>query len=157
MRLSKLQIFTISALIITVSLAFISMQLSKYALDVSLNHWQKGASGFAAVSHDQEVSGKPIVLFFHTEWCDNCKELREQVLAKPDVSDFFSTMHPVQINPETGIPEKRLADKFNVIGYPTVYLFDAITERKEQIHGLFNISTQEFIDEVKKAEKRLFL
>jgi len=140
--------------IIVLSLGFITMQLSKFALDVSLNEWGKGIEGYVKANRDQHESGNPIALFFYTDWCENCKYLREEVLAKPDVSAHFADMHPVKINPEKGQLENKLAEEYGVIGYPSFFLVDSATGKVEQIHRT-NGTPQQFIELLKQAKTEI--
>jgi len=154
MLLTRLQKFALLTTITILSLGFITMQLSKFAVDVSLNEWGKGIEGYVKANQDQHESGKPIALFFYTDWCESCKYLREEVLVKPDVSAHFADMHPVKINPEKGEMEFILAKDYGVIGYPSFFLVDTITGKIEQIHKT-NGTPQQFIELLKQAKTQI--
>ncbi len=97
MILTRLQKILASAVIIIISLSFITIQLSRLAIDVSLDSWEQGAEGYVKANREQQKTGNLIALYFYTDWCENCKYLREEVLSKPNVSSHFTNMHPVKI------------------------------------------------------------
>ena len=155
MQLTGLQKTIITVTIIVVSIVFMVMQLSRYALDVSLSSWGSGVDGYTQANLNHSVTGKPVALFFYTDWCENCEALREQVLATEQVTDYFKNLHPVKINPELGSMENKLAESYGVIGYPTFLLVDYSTGRQEQIHEVFNVTPEQFIEHVQQAKLRL--
>ena len=155
MRLTRLQKALITIAIVVVSVGFMTLQLSRFALDVSLSDWGSGIDGYIQANRDQSVTGKPIALFFYTDWCENCEALREQVLATNPVNDYFRNLHPVKINPELGSMENKLAQDYGVMGYPTFFLVGTKTGKIEQIYDVFNVTPEQFIEQIQQAEQRL--
>ena len=112
----------ISASLILIGIIFISIQLYRYSVDSSLSDWHSQTEGFIKANLEQKHNGKPILLFFYTDWCSNCRALREKVLTSSEVKKFLSHTIPVKINPETGRTENELSNEFGVMGYPTLIL-----------------------------------
>jgi len=149
--LTRLQKILVATVIIIISLSFITIQLSRLALDVSLDSWEQGAEGYVKASREQQETGNLIALYFYTDWCENCKYLREEVLSKPNVSSHFSNVHPVKINPERGLQENSLAEQYGVIAYPSFYLVDKNTGKIQKIHKT-NVTPERFIEQIKHAK-----
>jgi len=134
---------------------FASTQLSSFSLDASLSEWQQGADGFNKSSQLQLASKKPVALFFYTDWCDSCEKLRNEVLATPELKAFMTTMHPVQVNPELGAAENRLAKQFGVMGYPSFYVVDTESGQARAIRRTSHITPQQFIAQLEQAATSL--
>lgn len=101
------------------ALLLISLQLANFAVDTTLRGWHEGSTGLQVAIAEQKKSGKPIALFFYTDWCQNCKALRENILSSPEFKNYAENLIPVKINPEIGPDERKIADKYGVFGYPT--------------------------------------
>ena len=155
MDLTKLQKRILTIVIMILSLAFMGMQLSRFANDTSLNNWENGFAGYMKVSRLQAESGKPMALFFYTDWCSSCKALREEILATPQVREYMESLHAVKVNPEAGGAENRLAQDYGVLGYPTFLIVDSITGRVKQITRTGNITPEQFIDQLERARQQL--
>lgn len=139
--------------IISASIALVAYQLSQFATDTSLNHWYSGADGYQAALEQQKRSGKAIALFFHTDWCASCKNLRETVLSTQQFDEFVQDLIPVKINPEKGINERKIADNYRVIGYPTFLIVTESLRSVTPIRSGLNMAPEKFIDSCKKALK----
>lgn len=137
--------------VISAAVVLIGIQLSQYAVDATLRHWYSGASGYQEALALQKSTAKPIALFFHTEWCQNCKRLRETVLATPEVERFLKNAIAVKINPESGLKERQIADNYGVRGYPTFLLVDGRRHTVTRIRTGRNLSPQQFIDQCKQS------
>jgi len=136
-------------------IALIGYQLSQFATDASLNHWHNGASGYKAALEQQKKSGKSIALFFHTDWCSSCKNLRETILSSKEFDRFAQDLIPVKINPEMSLEGQRIADKYRVIGYPTFLIISNNSSKDMRkvtpIRTRLNMAPEKFIASCKKA------
>ena len=137
--------------IIAGTIALVAYQLSQFAVDASLSHWYSGATGYQAALSKQRENGKPIALFFHTDWCSSCKNLRETVLSTQKFDQFATNVIPVKINPEFGVEERKIADKYGIIGYPTFLIIGGNFKFVTPIRTQLNMSPEKFITDCKKA------
>lgn len=148
----KIRIATTVAVILG-ALALITIQLSQFAVDATLRQWHENAPGFQAALDLQKTSHKAIAVFFHTDWCANCKNLRERVLSSPEFDQYLKNVIPVKINPVTGLKERKLADKYGVLGYPTFLIVEPDSQTVTRIRTSQNITPQQFIDQCKAAQQ----
>jgi thiol:disulfide interchange protein DsbD len=110
-----------------------------------LSNWHKNESGYQAALALQKTNGKPIALFFHTDWCASCKQLTANVLGQRDISDFMQSYNAVKINPENSLAEQLLAKQYNVLGYPTFLIKRANTEQIVRIPVSSRTNPQQFV------------
>ena len=66
--------------------------------------------------NNENFSERPTVYFFYVDWCPHC------TTAKPKVKEFKSQNPNVNVKEVNCEKDKETAKKFNVRGYPTVYL-----------------------------------
>jgi len=150
MRRTALKI-TVTIVIVLAGAFFATTQLARFAVDASLPQWHDGAAGYEAALAQQRTSGKPIALFFHTDWCANCKKLRQNVLASATFNQYLDKVIAVKINPEKGHAEKQLADQYDVMGYPTFLMLDATNNKAVPVYRTQNISPENFVDQCNQA------
>lgn len=137
---------------IGLAITFVLSQLGRYANDASLDNWDSNFQGYVKSSRMQLASGQPMLLFFYTDWCPNCKKLREEILSHTEVKLFIEgQIHPVKINPEAGAYENQLAEDYKVMGYPTILLVDEKTGNTQWIKQTSNISPAQFIQQLQNA------
>ena len=125
--------------------------LSSFARNVALNDWESDLPGYIKSVKLQNSSDKPIAVFFYTDWCSNCKALREEVLSSTEVQAFMKDLHPVKINPETSAYEETLAQEFGVVGYPSFFIIKQNGEVVRQIRRTTQISPAQFISQLRAA------
>ena len=130
---------------------FIVASLKNHSLDTSLSQWGDDYQGYAEASELQKTSNQPMAVFFYTDWYSNCKALREQVLASAEVESFMKNVHAVKVNPEAGIDEDLLANKFGVFGYPSFYMVMEGGRVVKQIQRTANISPEQFVAQMQQA------
>ena len=136
------------------SLGFISLVLLTFSVNTSLDNWYSGFSGFIQASNTQKQEQKPLLVFFYTDWCVNCKNLREKVLVDDEVQQFLKQVIPVQINPEQGVLENQLAEEFGVRGYPSLFVISP-AQKARALRGVTNTSPQKFIANCQSAIKAI--
>ena len=81
--------------------------------------WSHGASGYSGAIEDAMNADKPLILYFHTEWCKWAKKMNNDYISSPEVEGYLSNIHKVEIDPDKGAPEKSLTERYNVTGYPS--------------------------------------
>ncbi|HSP15397.1 MAG TPA: thioredoxin family protein [Thermoanaerobaculia bacterium] len=87
---------------------------------VAAGTWYLGASGYDRAISEQKENSKPVLVYFHTDWCGYCKLLENNVFSTSTFQTRYSTILKVKVNPEEGSAERDLAERFSVRGYPTV-------------------------------------
>ena len=146
--------WTLILAITSLSIGFMSFQLQQFSQDVSLSGWNQGVQGYIKGVRQQKNNAKPVVALFYTDWCPNCKKLREDILSTPVFKEFAeNNLITVRINPETGPMENQLAEEFGVIGYPSFFIIQANSPNAKIIRKTSHISPEEFILQIKEAIK----
>ena len=141
-----------SLTIVTSAIALIAIQLSQFAVDTSLRNWHENAEGFKTALGIQKATKKPIALFFHTDWCVNCKKLRENILSSSEFDRYLKNVIPVKINPEAGSKERQIADKYAVRGYPTFLMIGPDSYSVSRLRTSQNLTPQQFVDQCKSTQ-----
>jgi thiol-disulfide isomerase/thioredoxin len=83
------------------------------------DRWLNGAAGYARAVELQRELNVPLVVYFYADWCPYCHTLNGQYLPSAPVQDYLRRVVKVRINPEFGRPERELAIRYGVTGYPT--------------------------------------
>jgi thiol:disulfide interchange protein len=135
----------LNPLIVLVGVGLVVFQLARNAHDVSLQGWREGIAGYRAAVAEQERTGKPIALFFFTDWCSACKAFREDILTAPELKDYMSGVIAVKVNPETSPAAQALADRFRVGGFPTFYMVPARPKPPAQIATSRHLTPGQFV------------
>lgn len=141
----------IITLIVISACAFAISLLTIHARNVSLADWYEGARGYKAALAEQSQSGKPMAIFFHADWCQSCKKLRETVLSTPEVKQYMSGFIRVKLEPEKEREVKILADKLGVIGFPTFFIIADKSKQAVKLMKLGNITPEQFIKQCKNS------
>lgn len=85
--------------------------------------WHRGADGYERAEQERLQSGAPMLVYFHTDWCGYCRELERELLGTSEVERYLETrMIKVRVNPETGDAERALGDRFEIDGYPSLFV-----------------------------------
>ena len=83
--------------------------------------WPQNADGYAAALELSRAEGRPLFVYFRTDWCPYCREFEQQLLSSREVEDYLRGLARVRINPEAGQRENQLADTYGVQGYPAIF------------------------------------
>ena len=86
------------------------------------DRWLRDAPGYERALQMQRELGVPLVVYFYADWCPYCRDLDSQYLPAPPVQQFLKGVVKVRINPEHGRPEREIANKFGVTGYPSFFV-----------------------------------
>lgn len=84
--------------------------------------WHEGSQGYQKALEESRKGGKPIAVYFYTDWCGYCRQLERELLNTPKVQDHLRSVVKVRINPEKGPGEQKLAQRYGVSGYPTFFI-----------------------------------
>lgn len=108
-----------------------------FSTTVQASEWRNGAIGFDEAKRLAAVSGRPVILYFKTDWCGYCKKFESETLADQAVRSTISNAIKVKVNPESDSASKALAKRFAVKGYPhfLVLLSDGSSNRLHPFKG----------------------
>lgn len=113
--------------------------------------WYSGAGGYAQAELEREQTGAPMAVYFYTNWCKYCRQLELNILPSSEVSDYFSRVIKVKINPEDGREEEALARRYAISGYPSFFMVGSgsrprkITPYKRQGGGWVPVAPADFV------------
>ena len=139
-------------LLTTASFSFFAIQLQNFAQDAALSEWHEGLDGYVKSVRLQKDNSKPIAAFFYTDWCPNCKKLREDILSTPEFKQFADeNLNVVKINPESGPMENKLAEEFGVFAYPSFFIIPANNKKTLPIRKTSHIPVKKFIQQINNA------
>ncbi len=115
--------------------------------------WYEGAEGMNRAVQEAREDGRPIAVYFYTDWCGYCRQLERDLLERAKVEDFMKYMTKVRINPEKSPNNRFIAQRYGVSGFPTFFVHtDGETgptkvSRMIRDGGEYRLKTQdEFID-----------
>lgn len=132
---------------------FIVLFVPNRTLAYDFFDWSHGAYGYYDAIEDAKNEDKPLVLYFHTEWCKWSKKMNSKYLASYELESFLSGIPKVEINPDKGADEKALFKKYNVTGYPSFLVFiPSIENNAERFYPFkkgMDWTTDEFIDAIR--------
>ncbi len=84
--------------------------------------WLEGAEGYRSGVETAKETGRPVLLYFYTDWCPYCRQLDRDLLSTVEVQLEIGEMIAVRVNPETGTDEQALASQFGIPGYPALFV-----------------------------------
>jgi thiol-disulfide isomerase/thioredoxin len=99
------------------------------ATSVLEDRWLNGSAGYARALELQRELNVPLVIYFYADWCPYCRSLDGQYLPTAPVQDYLRGVVKVRINPEHGRPERELANRYGVTGYPTFLVMRSAAAR----------------------------
>jgi thiol-disulfide isomerase/thioredoxin len=81
--------------------------------------FSRGASGFRGAAQRSLASGKPLFLYFYTDWCGYCRQFERELLSSAEVVRVLrEQFEPVAINPEAGDEEAALGNSYGLRSFP---------------------------------------
>lgn len=128
----------------TLTIGLSLLALSQTAADISLADWLEDDQGYQQALSEQSHSAKPIILFFHTEWCNNCKALKENVLITAAAKSMLDDFIKVKINPEISLQTQTIARRYGVVGFPTIVVIPAQGSRAQRYIPRHGLDPQQF-------------
>jgi len=143
--------WTIGISIVVIAVSFVVWQLGQFARDTGLSQWYEGPAGYLQAVKQQQQTNQPMVVFFYTDWCESCEQLRVDILSSEPFKAFSNNLLPVKINPEYGPTEQALADSFGVFGYPSFYIIRNNTAEPVRIKKTNRISPELFIQQCQQV------
>jgi len=140
-------------IVIVVILGFLLFDTVITTTEIPSRYDWASSDNYSEIYKTAKTNKKPLILYFHVSWCGFCKKLNEDYLNSDDVYNYISNFQMVQINPEEGSKQNKIAEKYGVKGYPTFLVTYPFTRKVKKIHPFKkggNIwSTRKFVDEIK--------
>lgn len=99
--------------------------------------WAEDSLGYKQVMEEQKRTHSPVLVYFYAEWCPHCQELNAKVMSNKRVDRYLYRLPHVKIAPDHGITEKNLMSRYDVEGYPTLFLVEEDGTKKPV--GTFNM------------------
>lgn len=99
-----------------------------------------------------KTSGKLIFVDMYAVWCGPCKAMAKNVFTQAKVADKYNTAfinYMLDAEKGEGIA---LAEKYQVMGYPTYLFIDSNGKLVYKIEG--SVTVEKFIEEADKALKK---
>ena len=123
--------------------------------------WHHSASGHKRAIRKAEYEEKPLIIYFHVEWCKWCKKMNSDYLASYEVERFLRNIPKVEMNPENGADEEALADKYGVTGYPSFFVsVPSLGSKNERIYPFrkeeADLTNDEFIEAIRQKISHIY-
>ena len=139
------------ALIITLSVASSppARSVAHTSPNVSVEDWLYDSAGYARAVELQRKLNVPLVVYFYTDRCPDCRTLDNHYLPTAPVQDYLRGVVKVRINPEHGVPERALAKRYRVSGYPSFLVISHSTAQPlsvQPFRRVNNMTPTQFAD-----------
>ena len=82
--------------------------------------FSRGASGFRGAAQRSLANGKPLFLYFYTDWCGYCRQFERELLSSAAVIKALGQFEVAAVNPESGDEEAALGDSYGIQSFPTL-------------------------------------
>lgn len=103
---------------------------------------------------------KPVILYFHANWCGWCKKLNDNYLSSYEVIEYLGKWDKIQLIENNSSEFKELKRKYQVRGYPSfIIIVPFINSRGTKISPFLksgNISTEDFVSVMKQTVRRIY-
>lgn len=98
--------------------------------------WHRGDVDAAfALAAEQ---GKPLFLYWGAAWCPPCNQIKATIFSRPEFVQKSRLFVPVYLDGDTERAQK-LGERFGVLGYPTMIVFNSVGEEITRIPGGLDI------------------
>ena len=101
-----------------------------------------GGVAFAEASFDEALAqarseNRLLLVDVYTDWCGWCKKLDREVFGDARVAEAARELVAVRVNAEKG--GEKVAERYNVQGYPTVLFVDGSGKVVKRIDGYVDV------------------
>ena len=95
--------------------------------------WQPDVyTAFKASSQED----KPVLLYLNADWCGYCRKMEAETFSDPEVGkELGDAFIWVKLNGDKDPDGQRFKQKFNVRGYPAIYLLDSEENELDYVAG----------------------
>lgn len=123
--------------------------------------WLDGHEGMLDAIRQHDESGKPILVYFYTDWCPYCRQFENELLSEDYVEEYLEGVIKVRINPEKGAEEAMLSRHYGIRGYPAIFMHSSRSKVLSTISRLALengqprlLEAEEFVDVLREAAER---
>ena len=95
------------------------------------------AEGFDEALARAQAENRLVMLDFYTDWCGWCKKLDREVFGDRRVAEAARDLVAVRVNAEKG--GEKVAERFDVQGYPTVLFVDGSGKVVKRVDGYVDV------------------
>ena len=121
-------------------------------------NWYSGYSGMEKAIREQRSTGKPMLVYFYTDWCPYCRQFEADLLNQDEVTEYLDGILKVRINPESGIEEQHVSSMYRVTGYPTLIMHSGSSTTMSRVdrmvqerEGVRLMTGEEFVRALERA------
>lgn len=123
--------------------------------------WLNGNDGMREAMRLYEEQGRPIFVYFYTDWCPYCRQFERELLSEDYVREYLGGVIKVRINPEKGPGELMISQHYGVRGYPALFMHSSRSKVMSAINRLAIedgqprlLEAEEFVDVLRQAAER---
>lgn len=113
--------------------------------------WLMGAEGYNRALEEYKTTRRPVLVYMSVTWCPYCRKFEKNVLSSPLVKDYLKDKIKVNINPENSRQEQVLAMRYQIMGFPSLFIHAPQSGRTVQIYT--GVLPQEFIELIDESLK----
>ncbi len=97
------------------------------------------------------LNNKRIVIDFYADWCIPCKELDALTFSDKKVIEELKNFIALKVDMTQTLSEKneKIREKFNIVGMPTILIFDSKGKEVERLTGFIN--AEKFLKKLKNV------
>ena len=96
--------------------------------------WYEGAAGFTSGIQKARAEGRPVAVYFQTDWCGYCREFEAKLLGTGAVEAYLRYFVKVRINPEEGSADRYIANRYRVNSYPSFFVQTGADARPHKVN-----------------------
>ncbi len=123
--------------------------------------WQHDAVGYFKAERYANQKKMPMVVYFHTDWCEQCAKLDANYLSHRKIKRLLENFARVEINPEHGPKDFALFEEYQTQAYPGFFVvIPSLGDKRKRVHPLHNTgdwSVDKFHDEIQQFVTTTFL
>ncbi len=95
----------------------------------------------------------PVLIDFYADWCTSCAVMEKEVFSKAQFIEAARGIKLLRFDATVETPElKNLKQRFNIVGLPTVVVFDKNGKQREDLEVVGEATLAEFLDLVQKLK-----
>jgi thiol:disulfide interchange protein len=107
---------------------------------VSSIDWYTGPDEIAKVVDYAKQAHRPVLLYFHANWCPWCRKMERETFSDPDVERLADRFICIKIDTESEFG-KKLVDRMGVNAFPEVRFYDRNGAYVKKVSGFKDADT----------------